>query len=113
MLLLEKVRMEIYLPDLPVNSYSDLLETFETEFTYTFGGCTIVRGLDGRYLSRTGLDYSRPNQLDLYRFTAYFIRQFGNHYKICRNAKANSFRCFGRRSDFGFGVAGFSRNVAL
>jgi hypothetical protein len=46
--------MEIYLPDLPSNSYKDLLETFETEFTYTFGGCTILRGLDGRYLSQTG-----------------------------------------------------------
>lgn len=33
MQLLEKVRMEVYLPDLPVNSYSDLLETFETELT--------------------------------------------------------------------------------
>ena len=52
--LLERVRMEVYLPDLPINSYSDLLETFETEFTYAFGGCTILRGLDGRYLSQTG-----------------------------------------------------------
>ena len=24
------------------------------EFTYTFGGCTIVRGLDGSYLSQAG-----------------------------------------------------------
>ena len=54
MQLLEKVRMEIYLPDLPVNSYKDLLETFETELTYTFGGCTVLRGLDGRYLSQAG-----------------------------------------------------------
>jgi hypothetical protein len=54
LLLLEKARMEIYLPDLPINSYSDLLETFETEFTYAFGGCTILHGLDGRYLSQTG-----------------------------------------------------------
>lgn len=54
MKLLEKARMEIYLPDLPLNSYSDLLETFETEFSYTFGGCTIMRGLDGRYLSKMG-----------------------------------------------------------
>ena len=26
----------------------------EREFTYTFGGCTIVRGLDGSYLSQAG-----------------------------------------------------------
>ena len=25
------------------------------EFTYTFGGCTIIRGLDGSYLSQAGL----------------------------------------------------------
>lgn len=53
--LLEKARMEIYLPDLPANSYRDLLETFETEFSFAFGGCTILRGLDGRYLSQTGV----------------------------------------------------------
>ena len=63
MLLLEKVRMEIYLPDLPVNSYRDLLETFETEFTYTFGGCTILHGLDGRYLSQAGT--SIPDRISL------------------------------------------------
>ncbi len=54
MQLLEKVRMEVYLPDLPVDSYRDLLETFETEFTYAFGGCSIMRGIDGRYLSQAG-----------------------------------------------------------
>jgi hypothetical protein len=32
-----------------------LLEAFDQEFTYTFGGCTIIRGLDGSYLSRGGL----------------------------------------------------------
>lgn len=50
----EKVRMEVYLPDLAANSYKDLLETFETELTYTFGGCTVIRGLEGRYLSNDG-----------------------------------------------------------
>jgi len=45
----------VYLPDLPTPSYRDLLEVLEREFTYTFGGCTIVRGLDGSYLSKAGL----------------------------------------------------------
>jgi hypothetical protein len=31
-----------------------LLLSFEEEFTYAFGGCTIVRGLDGNYLSQAG-----------------------------------------------------------
>ena len=33
----------------------DLLSALTQEFTYTFGGCTIIRGLDGSYLSQAGL----------------------------------------------------------
>jgi len=29
--------------------HEDLLTALTQEFTYTFGGCTIVRGLDGSY----------------------------------------------------------------
>lgn len=53
--LLERVRVEIYLPDLPSGSYRDLLLAFEDEFTYAFGGCTILRGIHGNYLSQAGL----------------------------------------------------------
>ena len=51
----EKARVEVYLPDLPKQSYQDLLNALDEEFTYTFGGCTIIRGLDGSYLSQAGL----------------------------------------------------------
>jgi hypothetical protein len=51
----EKARVEVYLPDLPRQAYRDLLDAFEQEFTYTFGGCTTLRGLDGNYLSQAGL----------------------------------------------------------
>jgi hypothetical protein len=50
--LLERVRVEAYVPDLPAASYRNLLLSLEDEFTYAFGGCTIVRGLDGNYESR-------------------------------------------------------------
>ena len=50
----EKARVEVYLPDLPVPAYQDLLNALDQEFTYTFGGCTIIRELDGSYLSRVG-----------------------------------------------------------
>jgi hypothetical protein len=50
----EKARIEVYLPDLPTPAYQDLLETFDRELTYAFGGCTIQRGLDGSYLSLRG-----------------------------------------------------------
>ncbi|HEX7335027.1 MAG TPA: hypothetical protein VF290_26230 [Pyrinomonadaceae bacterium] len=52
--LLERVRVEIYLPDPHVTKYDYLLRSFEYEFTYAFGGCTIVRGLEGSYRSRFG-----------------------------------------------------------
>jgi hypothetical protein len=52
--LLERVRVEVYIPDLPADSYRNLLRSFEEEFTFAFGGCTMLRGLEGSYLSRTG-----------------------------------------------------------
>ena len=51
----EKARIEVYLPDLPKQAYQDLLNALDQEFTYAFGGCTIIRGLDGSYLSQAGL----------------------------------------------------------
>lgn len=51
----ERARVEVYLPDLPRAAYQDLLNELTQEFTYTFGGCTIIYGLDGSYLSQAGL----------------------------------------------------------
>jgi hypothetical protein len=51
----EKVRVEVYVPDLPRRAYQDLLVALEQEFTHTFGGATIIPGLRGSYLSRLGL----------------------------------------------------------
>lgn len=39
---------------MPAPPYQNLLGTLEQEFTYTFGGCTIFRGLYRSYLSRSG-----------------------------------------------------------
>ena len=50
--LLERVRVEVYLPDPHVIKYDNLLRSLEHEFTYAFGGCTIIRGLEGSYLSQ-------------------------------------------------------------
>ena len=51
----ERARVEVYLPDLPRAAYQDLLDELAREFTYTFGGFTIISGLDGSYLSQAGL----------------------------------------------------------
>jgi hypothetical protein len=32
-----------------------LLAALDEEFTHTFGGCTVIRGLDGSYLSEAGV----------------------------------------------------------
>lgn len=50
-----RTRVEVYLPDLPKAVYQDLLNALIQEFTHGFGGCTLLRDLDGRYLSRLGL----------------------------------------------------------
>ncbi len=52
--LLERVRVEVYRPDPSIAEYDNLLKSLETEFTYAFGGCTILRGLEGCYLSQFG-----------------------------------------------------------
>ncbi len=61
--LLERARVEVYVPDLPAPHYRNLLLSIEEEFTYAFGGCTIVRGLDGSYLSQAGV--KTPDRIDL------------------------------------------------
>jgi hypothetical protein len=50
----EKTRIELYIPDLSKQAYEDLLRALAEEFTYTFGGCSIFRGIEGGYLARLG-----------------------------------------------------------
>lgn len=72
----EKARVEVYVPDLPVAEYQNLLETLEAEFTYDFGGCTVQRGLNGFYLSNSQHPTQDPIILiytdTLYSFTQNF-----------------------------------------
>jgi len=49
-----KVRIEVYLPDLFSLASQELLIAFNQEFTHTFGGATLWRGLDGSYLAQNG-----------------------------------------------------------
>ncbi|MDQ4121826.1 MAG: hypothetical protein M3209_10320 [Acidobacteriota bacterium] len=50
----EKVRIEIYVPDRGEANYQNLLEALADEFTESFGGATVLRGFEGRYLSDSG-----------------------------------------------------------
>ena len=49
-----KVRVEIFIPDLPDPVYDLILEEFGDELTYAFGGCTITAS-SGKYRSAAGL----------------------------------------------------------
>lgn len=61
--LLERARVEVYVPDLAPAQYRNLLLSFEEEFTYAFGGCTIIRGLDGSYLSLSAAQRFRTESI--------------------------------------------------
>ena len=50
----EKVRVEIFIPDLPDPIYDRILEQFGDELSYAFGGCTITSG-SGKYRSTSGV----------------------------------------------------------
>lgn len=70
----ERARVEVYLPDLPRAAYQDLLNELAQEFTYTFGGCTIIRGLDGSYLSQASLQIKDRINL-IYTDTSYAFEE--------------------------------------
>jgi hypothetical protein len=50
----EKVRIEIFIPDLPDPVYSSILEELGNELTYAYGGCTVL-ATNGKYRSLDGL----------------------------------------------------------
>jgi hypothetical protein len=50
-----KVSIEVYLPDAEQPAYAELLTALEKELAYTFGGCSMIAGLQGNYLSRRGV----------------------------------------------------------
>jgi len=51
--LLEKVRVEVFIPDLPDPVYARLLGELADELSYTFGGCSMVPDA-GKYRSNSG-----------------------------------------------------------
>lgn len=48
--LLEKVRIELFIPDLPDPIYGRLVEELGDELSYAFGGCTVTP-TQGKYRS--------------------------------------------------------------
>ena len=51
--LLEKIRIELFIPDLPDPIYGRLLEELGDELSYAFGGCTVTP-TQGKYRSTAG-----------------------------------------------------------
>jgi hypothetical protein len=62
LLLSERVRVEIFIPDLPDPSYSRLLEELEVELSYAFGGCTVLSAA-GHFRSDSGLIF--PDHINI------------------------------------------------
>jgi hypothetical protein len=56
----KRARIEVYLPDEKKPVYRRLRKAIETEFLFTFGGCTVMEGIKGLYL-RSGEDPERDS----------------------------------------------------
>ena len=49
-----RARIEIYLPDKRERAYKKLRAAFEREFLETFGGCTVIKNIEGFYAGADG-----------------------------------------------------------
>ena len=49
-MLLKRARIEAYLPENRAAVYGNLRDAIEAEFLFTFGGCTVIKGIKGLYL---------------------------------------------------------------
>ena len=74
----ERASVEVCLTDLPRQSYRDLLDEIEQEFTYTFGGCTTLRALDGNYRSQTG--FQIRDRINIVFTVPHFSSTSNSHY---------------------------------
>ena len=52
--LLKRARIEVYLPERRRASYRRLRRALGEEFLWTFGGCTVIRNINGLYLDADG-----------------------------------------------------------
>jgi hypothetical protein len=50
----KRARIEVYLPVSNTADYRRLRNSVETEFIAAFGGCTVIQGAKGRYVSDDG-----------------------------------------------------------
>lgn len=49
-MLLKRTRIDVYLPEKKAKVYGRLRKAIESEFLFTFGGCTVIEGVRGLYL---------------------------------------------------------------
>lgn len=60
-MLLKRARIEAYVPEKRPKVYRSLRKAIEAEFLFTFGGCTVIKGIKGLYL-RSG---EKPEEDDI------------------------------------------------
>jgi 3'-phosphoadenosine 5'-phosphosulfate sulfotransferase (PAPS reductase)/FAD synthetase len=57
-----KGRIEVYVPDPLDQSYRQVRAALEDEFTFNFGGCSVIKRVVGNYLANDGsIDRDRVN----------------------------------------------------
>jgi hypothetical protein len=66
----EKIRIEIFIPDLPDPIYGNILEHLGNELTYAYGGSTAI-ATTGKYRSSDGL--ISPDKVNLLFFDTPFL----------------------------------------
>ena len=49
-MLSKRARLEAYLPEKDIKVYRRMHRAIEAEFLFTFGGCTVIKGIKGLYL---------------------------------------------------------------
>ncbi|MEO5858614.1 MAG: hypothetical protein ABIR33_06660 [Pyrinomonadaceae bacterium] len=50
-MLSKRIRIDVYLPEKKAKVYRRLRKAIEAELLFTFGGCTVIEGVRGLYLS--------------------------------------------------------------
>ncbi len=50
-MLSKRTRIDVYLPEKRAKVYRRLRKAIEHEFLFAFGGCTVIEGVRGKYLS--------------------------------------------------------------
>lgn len=92
-MLSKRTRIDVYLPEKKNKVYARLRKAIESEFLFTFGGCTVIEGLRGLYL-RSGEKREEDRITRVYADTPFSLgshrRQVSEYVDAIRDAAAEA-----------------------